>query len=150
MEKMSLVYILLYLLVGNNRIGVQRLKHNLDFLMTFDLGHFWYLLGYLKILFFNFSILHLKVPPGRGRSDALTPSFRSGSSNASSSLMFTSIKRSGCSFRVCWTSPTDRWKSGSKTGEWKRKNWAEIVCNTFPVTLFCELCFFSHIYWKLK
>lgn len=74
----------------------------------------------------------------QGRSGVPIPSFKFESWSGNSSSTFTSTRRRGSSFPECWTSPTARLKSGSRTEEWKRRSWAEIACSTSLETPCCE------------
>lgn len=78
--------------------------------------------------------LLMQAARGRARRGVPTPSTRSGSWSGSSSLAFTSTRRSGCSSHGCSTWQTARWKSGFRTGGWKRRSWTETVYSTSPQT----------------
>lgn len=75
-----------------------------------------------------------QVDRGRARRGVHTPSTRSGNWRGSSSSAFTSTRRSVCSCHGCWTWQTARWRSGSRTGGWRRRNWTETVYSTTPQT----------------
>lgn len=75
-----------------------------------------------------------QVARGRARRDVHTPNIRSGNWKESSSSVFTSTKRSVCSFRGCSTWQIARSRFGSKTEGWRRRNWTETVYSTTPRT----------------
>lgn len=71
-----------------------------------------------------------QVARGRARRDVHTQSIRSGSWRGSSFSAFTSTKRSVCSSHGCSIWQIARWKSGFRTGGWRRRNWTETVYST--------------------
>lgn len=102
----------------------------------FSLDSLWFLFYLLKKYFYLFCVVQALPAPGRSGVHIRSSRFESWSGNSSST--FTSTRRNGCSSPECSTSPTARSKFGSRTGEWKRRSWAEIACSTSPETPSCE------------
>lgn len=60
------------------------------------------------------------------RNGAHTPNIRLENLKENSSSVCTSTRRNACSCPACSTSPTGKWRSGSRTVEWRRRNWTGI------------------------
>lgn len=89
------------------------------------------------INYFLFFFLPFQVDRGPARKGALIPNIRSENLRGNSFSVCTLTRRNACNCLGCSTSPTDKWRFGSRTAAWRRRNWTEIDYNIIrPILCF--------------